>query len=123
MTKSILLLLAVYFAGLAAWLIMLPLTFYQTIPGVPETGAFNDHFTRDVGFAFLVSAAGLFLGALRGDRTLALLGAAFPMLHGLFHLVSIGHHDTANAIGDVLSTTGIAVLTLFFAARVKGAPS
>ena len=123
MTKSILLLLAVYFAGLAAWLILLPLTFYQSIPGVPETGPFNDHFSRDVGFAFLVSAAGLCLGTIRGDKTLALLGAAFPMLHGLFHLVSIGHYDPANAIGDVLSTTGIAAIALIFALRLKGASS
>ncbi len=123
MTKPILLLLAAYFACLAAWLIMLPLTFYETIPGVTDTGPFNDHFTRDAGFAFLVSAAGLWLGAMRGDKTLALLGAAFPVLHGAFHLISIGNHDTTRAIGDVLSTAGIAAVTLFFATRVKGATS
>ncbi len=126
MTKSILLLLAVYFAGIAAWLIMLPLTFYQTIPGVPDTGPFNDHFSRDVGFAFLVSAAGLCLGAVRGDKTLALLGAAFPVLHGLFHLVGIGQTEVsgiAGMFGELLPTAGIAAVALFFALRLKREPA
>ncbi|VAW04268.1 hypothetical protein MNBD_ALPHA07-531 [hydrothermal vent metagenome] len=126
MSKFILLLLAVYFAGLAAWLIIHPLTFYQTIPGVPDTGPFNDHFSRDVGFAFLVSAAGLWLGAIRGDKTLAVLGAAFPVLHGVFHVVGIGQtevSDIAGILGELLPTAGIAAVALIFALRLKGVPS
>jgi len=126
MTKSILLLLAVYFAGLAAYLILLPLTFYQTIPGVSDTGPFNDHFSRDVGFAFLVSAAGLYLGAVRGDKTLAVLGAAFPVLHGVFHVVGIGQTEVsgiAGILGELLPTTGIAALALIFALRLKREPA
>jgi len=126
MTKSILLLLTVYFAGLAAYLILLPLTFYQTIPGVSDTGPFNDHFSRDVGFAFLVSAAGLYLGAVRGDKTLAVLGAAFPVLHGVFHVVGIGQTEVsgiAGILGELLPTTGIAALALIFALRLKREPA
>ena len=34
---------------------------YETVPGVPDTGPFNPHFVQDIGVAFLV--AGLALAA------------------------------------------------------------
>ena len=122
MTKSILIALSIYYALLAAFLIIAPLRFYEVIPGVSGTGPFNSHFARDVGFAFLVSAAGLFLGGQRNDRVLALLGAAFPVLHGLFHVVSLGHHSFPSvfvAVFDLAGTTGLAALTFWTALRLK----
>ena len=123
MTKHILSALAVYYAFIAAILIVAPRAFYETVPGVAATGPFNDHFARDVGFAFLVSAAALFLGARRCDRILALFGAAFPVCHGLFHAVSWGHHSFPGngvAILDLAANAGLAALTLFMASRLKG---
>jgi hypothetical protein len=32
---------------------------YNAVPGVTATGAFNPHFVRDIGMAYLVSAGGL----------------------------------------------------------------
>ena len=37
---------------------------YETVPGVSETGPFNPHFVQDIGVAFLV--AGLALAARAG---------------------------------------------------------
>ncbi|OAN79154.1 hypothetical protein A8B82_08450 [Sulfitobacter sp. EhC04] len=121
MTKPILMALAGYFTLIAAALIVAPLTFYQSIPGVSETGPFNSHFTRDVGFAFLVCAAGLFLGAWRRDRVLALFGAAFPVLHAIFHVASWGHHAFPThgvATFDLAVTVGPAAAGLFLALRI-----
>jgi hypothetical protein len=52
------------------------------------TGPFNAHFVRDIGFAFLASGAGLMLGARKGRdaAVLAIAGAVWPALHGLFHV-------------------------------------
>ena len=86
MTKPLLILCAAYFAGLGALMFLMPMQFYEIVPGVSDTGPFNGHVFRDVGLAFLLSAAALSLGALREDFPVTLFGAGFPMLHGLFHL-------------------------------------
>jgi len=46
------------------------------------------HFITDIGMAFAASGAGLLLAARRGaaGAIWALAGAAWPLLHGLFHL-------------------------------------
>ena len=124
MTNRILPFLALYYGATAAFLIIAPQSFYEIIPGVADTGPFNSHFARDVGFAFLISAIALYLGSQRHDRTLALIGAGFPGLHGLFHLVSITHHMHSNALtiaADLIGTSGIAILTLFTVSQIKGA--
>lgn len=123
MTKITLYALAAYHGLLGAYLITAPRAFYDTVPGVAATGPFNDHFARDVGFAFVVAGAALWLGVRREDRSLALVGAAFPVLHGLFHVVGFGHHafpDPAVAILDLGANAGLAALTLVMVARLKG---
>ena len=39
-----------------------PHFFYETGPGVADTGPYNMHFLRDVGFAFTVSSLGIAYG-------------------------------------------------------------
>ena len=63
-----------------------PHTWYDTVPGVAMMGPYNLHFIRDIALAFLLSATGLFWGALKWDRTAAIAGAAWPWLHALFHI-------------------------------------
>jgi hypothetical protein len=69
-------------------MIAAPASWYAAVPGVAMTGPFNPHFIRDIGFAFLASGAGLMLGARKGRHAavLAGAGAAWPALHGLFHV-------------------------------------
>ena len=53
-------------------------TWWNSVPGVPDTGPFNLHFVQDVGVAFLV--AGLALGARAWRPALwpaAVAGAGF----------------------------------------------
>jgi hypothetical protein len=78
--------LAMLFAG-SFW--------YQSVPGVTDTGSFNPHFVQDIGIAFL--AAGLALAA-RAWRPrywpAAVAGAGFLAAHALLHiLMIIGGHD------------------------------
>jgi hypothetical protein len=74
---------------------------WNSIPGVPDTGPFNPHFVQDVGAAFLV--AGLALGA-RAWRSphwpAAIAASAFLAAHAAIHVVMIAgghdHHAAAN---------------------------
>ena len=56
------------------------------MPGVAQTGEFNNHFLRDVGLAYLVSGLALWVSAARRDPMLGLFGAAWPVFHALFHI-------------------------------------
>lgn len=124
MNKLILFALAAYFTGLAAVLLIVPGMFYETVPGVSISGAYNAHFMRDVGLAFLLSAAALYFGTLRKDRVIALFGAGFPLLHGVFHLLmwlKAGLPVNATALFDVGATSVLGLLTALTAANLKGA--
>jgi hypothetical protein len=70
-----------------AALLFAPRLFYDTVPGVDETGPFNPHFARDAGAAFLVAAFGLFWVARdRAAWPAGLAAAGFLLLHGLIHV-------------------------------------
>lgn len=69
-------------------MIAAPAGWYAAMPGVEMTGPFNSHFVRDIGLIFLASGAALMLGARKGGdaAVLAVAGAAWPAMHGLFHV-------------------------------------
>jgi len=67
------------------YLFFAPNAFYENTPGVSMMGPFNLHFIRDVGLAFLVSGGAVIFGVLQRNRGLAVAGALWPFLHGLFH--------------------------------------
>jgi hypothetical protein len=95
------------------WMIAAPEAWYAAIPGVAATGPMNHHFIVDIGLAFAASGAGMMMALGTGARaaTLALAGAAWPGLHGLFHIwlwVSGGlPRDTHE-----LASTGIGVIVI-----------
>jgi hypothetical protein len=87
-SRTVAALLAALLAANAAYMLAAPLAWYDAVPGVPLTGAFNPHFVRDIGMAYLVAAAGLAWFAWRpvqGWPALA-AGAAFLTLHALIHV-------------------------------------
>jgi len=61
---------------------------YGAVPGVTATGAYNPHFVRDIGAAYLVTAAGLAWFAWRPVQGWAALaaGALFLTLHAGVHV-------------------------------------
>jgi hypothetical protein len=65
-----------------------PAAWYHAVPGVLYTGPLNLHFVRDIGAAYLATAAGLSWRALRGPSAApaAQCGALFLGLHAAIHV-------------------------------------
>jgi hypothetical protein len=92
-------------------------SWYESVPGVIETGPYNPHFVQDIGAAFLV--AGLALAA-RAWRPVywpaAVAGAGFLAAHALIHLVIIvaGHdHHAAFDLAAVVLPSALALYSAF----------
>lgn len=83
-------------AANGASMLLAPATWFQTVPGVVDTGPYNPHLVLDVGFAFIAAGTGLLLFAWRSSfRPAAQVGSTFLGLHGLLHLYTIisGHNQ------------------------------
>lgn len=104
--------LAMLFAG--------PL-WYESVPGVADTGPFNPHFVQDIGVAFL--AAGLALAA-RAWRSrywpAAVAGAGFLAAHALIHLVLIAGSHSHHVASDILAIVLPSALALYSAFPSQG---
>ena len=105
--------LVVYYLITGLYIAVLPLVFYETGPGVSDTGPYNMHFLRDVGFAFTVSALGIAYGLKRKLKPLVVFGTAWLAMHGLFHLILwFMHPSSEGAVNDlVLVVLPAAVVT------------
>ena len=89
------------FNGLAM-LVAGPL-WYETVPGVSETGPFNPHFVQDIGVAFLVAGLALAARAWRPRYwPAAVAGAGFLAAHAVIHLVMIASGHIHHAAFDLL---------------------
>ena len=68
-----------------------PQLWYRSVPTVPLTGPFNQHFIRDIGAAYL--AGGLTLGwalrDLKARRMAVVAGALWMSLHAFVHLYEV----------------------------------
>ncbi len=87
-TQALRLLLATGLGANGAAMLAQPAAWYHAVPGVLYTGPLNLHFVRDIGAAYLGSAAGLAWRALRGPDAApaAQCGALFLGLHAAIHL-------------------------------------
>ena len=75
-----------------AWMLWSPSSWYTDLPAaVPDTGAFNSHFIRDIGVTYIVMAMGFAWCALRLDRCRPVHVGLTLLLggHALLHLVDI----------------------------------
>ena len=82
-----------------------PLNWFTTVPGVADSGPFNDHFVRDVGIVYALSGVA-FLQLVRGlaaARPYAMAGVIFLLGHAGFHLVEtlVGVRDLAHLLTDL----------------------
>ena len=98
MLKIILYLTALAHAVAAAWMISSPAHFYETVPIVNAVGPYNFHFIIDVGLVYAACAALMAYGAWRGAPLLALAGALWPALHGVFHIIMIFVMNTTSPL-------------------------
>jgi hypothetical protein len=86
--RILLLLLGVFYLANGAAMLIAPMSWYETVPGVTGTGPFNHHFILDVGMAFIASGSLLALGArtVGFAPAFAIAGASWPILHALIHI-------------------------------------
>src|SRR5205085_2912717 len=80
--------IGVFHLANGAAMLIAPMDWYETVPGVTATGPFNHHFILDVGMAFIASGGLLVLGARTGTSAAAFAaaGATWPILHALIHV-------------------------------------
>ena len=102
MTRLIAGVLAAILGANALFQLGAPLAWYDAVPGVPSTGAFNPHFVRDIGAAYLVTALGLAWFAWRPAQGWPALtaGALFLTLHSGVHLFDAS--CSASPLGDLI---------------------
>jgi hypothetical protein len=90
---------------------------YQSVPGVADTGPFNPHFVQDIGLAFLMAGLALAARAWRPRYwPAAVAGAGFLAAHALLHLAMIagGHsHHTAFDFVAIVVPSAIALYSAF----------
>ena len=80
--------------GNGVFMLVSPDAWYFAVPGVPDTGPFNQHFLRDIGLIFLLLGGAFLTGVVRPELRVMLWGGSSLWLagHALFHLweVAVG---------------------------------
>jgi hypothetical protein len=76
------------------FMLVAPLTWYDSVPGVTDTGFFNQHFIRDIGIIQLFLGVAFVVGMMRPDGRIGLWTVATLWLaaHAVFHVweVAVG---------------------------------
>lgn len=116
LVRALLILLGLFHILNGAFMLVAPGLWYTMVPGVIDTGPFNQHFVYDVGMAFAASGGMLVLAA-RAGRSAAMLacaGATWPALHALIHIegwVTMGFpSDPQVAISEVVGVVALAAM-------------
>lgn len=85
---------AVFLSGNGLFMLVAPALWYESVPGVTDTGFFNQHFVRDIGIIQLFLGVAFGVGLIRPERRIGLWSVATLWLgaHALFHLweVAVG---------------------------------
>jgi uncharacterized protein YjeT (DUF2065 family) len=85
---------AVFLLVNGAFMLVVPKAWYEFVPGVTETGFYNQHFVRDIGLIQMFLGAAFLIGLVRPAARLALWAAATAWLiaHAGFHVweVAVG---------------------------------
>ncbi|MBW8742840.1 MAG: hypothetical protein JF628_00565 [Sphingomonas sp.] len=106
------------------YMLVSPVGWYFTVPGVTTTGPFNQHFLRDIGLIFLFIAGAFLIGAARARYRVALWGAASLWLagHALFHVweVLVGICGPSALARDFLAVSLPALLGIAVTAWAVG---
>jgi hypothetical protein len=71
-------------------MLLQPYPWFMAVPGVIETGPFNDHFVRDIGATYLACAVGMAFGArdLARHAGAAAVVATFQTVHAMIHVIT-----------------------------------
>lgn len=92
MLKIFYIIMGVLSLGNGAWMLATPEMWYHDVPaGVPDTGAFNPHFIRDIGLAYAIAGAGFIWAAWNLARCWVVhIGLTlFSTGHAVLHVIDI----------------------------------
>lgn len=96
------------------FMIVAPETWYELIPGVTDTGPFNQHFIRDIGIIQLFLGVAFGVGVIRPELRVGLWTAATLWLiaHAVFHLweVAVGICSPSVILRDFPAVTLPAII-------------
>jgi len=113
--------LGLFTVGNGVFMLVAARQWYDTVPGVHDTGPFNRHFVADIGAAFLVAGLGLFARAWRVRYwPAALAGAAFLGAHGLIHVTGLIGGQSHHASFEWISVVAPSALALWVSLPTKG---
>ena len=81
-------LLSVSMFANGVFMIINPALWYTEVPGVARTGAFNQHFIRDIAILYMIIGGALLGGVLRREFSVMLWGTTALWLssHAVFHV-------------------------------------
>jgi hypothetical protein len=84
----------IFLSANGLFMLVAPLAWYDLVPGVTDTGFYNQHFIRDIGIIQLFLGLAFGIGMFRPERRVGLWAAASLWLcaHALFHFweVAVG---------------------------------
>jgi hypothetical protein len=85
---------SLFLFGNGLFMLVVPSEWYHFVPGVTQTGPFNQHFIRDIGLIQMLLGAAFGVGMIRSAGRLELWAAATSWLiaHAVLHLweVAVG---------------------------------
>ena len=117
MQRSIAAVLAVLTVLNGSMMLLAGPAWYESVPGVSETGPYNPHFVQDIGAAFLIAGLALAARAWRPQYwPAAVAGAGFLAAHALLHVAMIlpGHdHHVAFELIAVVLPSALALYSAF----------
>jgi hypothetical protein len=130
-TRRVLLLAtALIGAVVGVWAAFLPVSFYDSFPGLGRIwiaidGPFNEHLVRDVGALYLglaaASVAAAFSRTPDAGRVVGVAWAVFGLPHLAYHLGQLGALGPVDAIGNVVALGGSLLLGVLL--MLPGRPS
>lgn len=107
---------AALFVANGVFMLLAPQTWYFAIDGVSDTGPFNQHFIRDIGFIYAITGGCVALGVISpaGRAALWLSAGAWHASHAAFHVweVIVGICGADALVRDFAGVTLPSLLTL-----------
>jgi uncharacterized protein YjeT (DUF2065 family) len=96
------------------FMLVAPAAWYEFVPGVTDTGFYNQHFIRDIGLIQLFLGIAFGVGMFRPEPRIWLWAAATVWLsaHAVFHLweVAVGISATSTILRDFAAVSLPAII-------------
>lgn len=108
--------------GNGLFMLVAPMKWYGIVPGVTDTGSFNQHFIRDIGLVQMFLGTAFAIGMIQPTRRFDLWAAATSWLiaHASFHLweVAVGISSSSTIPRDFPAVTLPALIGVVLTAWV-----